>query len=242
MPSWYGECPTGCSAQPTLHEYAEANKLAFNGLEGTQVVWVTNEAGTEFAMCCYYKTNFCNFCIQKPAKRGRLLDTLNKHVHKFSTCFQCGCCVPLIVESRSARVHNCGIAKPYCSRCTDLLDTQARSELDRQAQANGLKELLDTQARSDLERQTIDLKLREEAIMLELMLQGEALNRRGDELRLQQQQLDKAQEQQTINFNKAREQQAINFNKAQEQQAKNLAISCQRKRSKQRGPQYSNTM
>jgi hypothetical protein len=224
MPSWYVECPIGCSAQPTLHEYAEANKLTFIGLEGTQVVWVTNEADTEFAMCCYYKKNFCNFCIQKPAKRGHLATTLIQHVHKFSTCVVCGCCVPLAIT------RNCTVKtrKFTCSpRCTEILDTQA-SELDRQAK--GLKELLDTQA-SDLERQTIDLKLREEAIMLKFMLQGEALNRRGDELRLQQQQLDKAQEQQ-----------AINFNKAQEQQAKNLAISCLGKRSKLRGVQFSNTM
>jgi hypothetical protein len=67
--------------------------------------------------------------------------------------------------------------------------------------------------------------------MHELMIQGELHNRRGDELRLQQQQLDKAQEQQ-----------AINFNKDQEQQTKNLAISCLGKRSKLRGMQFSNTM
>ena len=74
--------------------------------------------------------------------------------------------------------------------------------------------------------QECDLKIREEALMLELLVQGEALRRKGDELRLQQKSLDKATK---------------DHKKAQEQQVKKLATSFQGKRTNRFSLHYTNT-
>jgi selenocysteine-specific translation elongation factor len=82
-----------------------------------------------------------------------------------------------------------------------------------------------------IETQAIDLKLQEEALMLDFQRRGEALQNQADELRLQQNRLNKA----TQDHKKA-------VKKAQEQQAKcanYIATSYQRKRTN--GPlQYTN--
>jgi hypothetical protein len=186
--SWYLERPEGCTAQPTLHQHAEKNQLTFTGLEGKQIVWVKNAGDVEFAMCCYYKNGFCDFNTEKPEKRGKLGFTITRHVHAFAWCSVCGYCVPL-PRSKSK------IEFSQCVQCEEVLERT--KILSAKTQEN-------------------DLKLREEALMLEHLLQGEALHRKGDELRLQQKSLDKATK---------------DHKKAQEQQVKNLATSYQGKRT-----------
>ena len=189
--SWYLERPEGCTAQPTLHQHAEKNHLTFTGLEGKQIVWVKNECDQEFAMCCYYKMGFCEFSIVKPEKRGKLREKITRHVHAFASCSVCGYCVPQ-TRSKSLFAQN-------CSQCEEVLERA---------------KLLTT------EKKESDLKLREEALRVELVLQGEALHRKADELRLQQKRLDKAKK---------------DHKKAQEQQ---VATSCQGKRTKRLSLHY----
>jgi len=193
--SWYLERPEGCTAQPTLHQHAEQNNLTFTGLEGKQIVWVKNEGDEEFAMCCYYKSGFCDFNMAKQEKRGKLGKKITRHVHAFASCSVCGYCVP---QTRSKSLFS-----QNCSQCEEVLERT---------------KLLTTQKKES------DLKLREEALRLELLLQGEALHRQGDELRLQQKRLDKAKK---------------DHKKAQEQQAKNIATSCQGKRTKRFSLHYT---
>jgi len=75
------------------------------------------------------------------------------------------------------------------------------------------------------ETQESVLKIREEALMLEHLLQGEALRRKWDELRLQQKSLDKATK---------------DHKKAQEEQVKNIATSFQGKRTNRFSLCYTN--
>jgi hypothetical protein len=171
---WYGELtfPVGWSAQPTLHEHAERERLTFTRTveKSKQMVWVKNEAGKEFAMCCYLKNNVCNFIVEKPdrKKKGRLSSALSRHAHLFSSCG----CVALPLNSRKKGIR--------CVRCT--------------------------------ERDTKDLQ-RDEALRLDLMVRGEDLNRREDNLRLQQRELDEIKR---------------THEKAQTQLFINVATSCQR--------------
>jgi hypothetical protein len=195
--SWYLERPEGWTAQPTLHQHAEQNNLTFTGLEGKQIVWVKNECDEESAMCCYYKRGFCDFNIVKPEKRGKLREKITRHVHAFASCSVCGYCVPL-PRSKSK------IEFSQCLQC---------------------KEVLERTKVLNAQNQEIVLKIREEALMLEHLLQGEALRRKGDELRLQQKSLDKATE---------------DHKKAQEQQVKNLATSFQGKRTNRFSLRYTN--
>ena len=188
LPSWYVERPEGWTAQPTLHQYAEKKNLTFAGTEGKQIVWVKNEGDEEFAMCCYYKSGFCEFSIVKPEKRGKLGLTITRHVHAFASCSVCGYCVP---QTRSKSMFS-----QNCSQCEGVLERT---------------KLLATQKKES------DLKLREEALRLELLLQGEALHRQGDELRLQKKRLDTEKK---------------DHKKAREQQVKNIATSYQGKRTK----------
>lgn len=160
---WYGELPlpVGWSAQPTLHEHAERERLTFTRIveKSKQMVWVKNEVGKEFAMCCYLKNNVCNLIVQKPdpKKKGRISLTLSRHAHLFSSCG----CVALPLNSRKKGMR--------CVRCTerDTKDLQLRDEALR-----------------------LDLQLREEALRLDLQHRGEALNRLDDDLRLRQRELD----------------------------------------------------
>ena len=202
--SWYLERPEGCTAQPTLHQHAEKNNLTFTGLEGKQIVWVKNEGDEEFAMCCYYKSGFCEFIIVKPEKRGNLSESIRLHVHLFASCSVCGYCVPLPRSKRSK-----SNILVQCYQCEEVLE---RTKVLTQMQAS-------------------DLKLQEEALMLDFQRRGEALQNQADELRLQQNRLNKA----TQDHKKA-------VKKAQEQQAKcanYIATSYQRKRTN--GPlQYTN--
>jgi hypothetical protein len=195
--SWYLERPEGCTAQPTLHQHAEKNHLTFTGLEGKQVVWVKNEGDEEFAMCCYYKSGFCDFNIVKPEKRGTLGFTITRHVHAFASCSVCGYCVPL-PRSKSK------IEFSQCFQCKEVLERT---------------KVLNAQTQESV------LKIREEALMLEHLLQGEALRRKGDELRLQQKSLDKATK---------------DHKKAQEEQVKNIATSFQGKRTNRFSLRYTN--
>ena len=202
--SWYVERPEGCTAQPTLHEHAEKHNLKFTRTEGKQIVWVKNEGDEEFAMCCYYKSGFCEFMIKKPEKRGIVGKEISRHVHAFSSCGKCGCSVPLPRSKRSK-----SNILVQCYQCEEVLE---RTKVLTQMQAS-------------------DLKLQEEALMLDFQRRGEALQNQADELRLQQNRLNKA----TQDHKKA-------VKKAQEQQAKcanYIATSYQRKRTN--GPlQYTN--
>jgi hypothetical protein len=144
---WYGELtfPVGWSAQPTLHEHAERERLTFTRIveKSKQMVWVKNEAGKEFAMCCYLKNNVCNFIVEKPdrKKKGRLSSALSRHAHLFSSCG----CVALPPNSRKKGIR--------CVRCTER-DTK---DLKR---AEALR--LDLQSRGEaLNRLDDDLRLRQ---------------------------------------------------------------------------------
>ena len=123
---WYGELPlpVGWLAQPTLHEHAERERLTFTQTveKSRQMVWVKNEVGKEFAMCCYLKNNVCDFIVEKPdrKKKGRLSSTLSRHVHSFSSCG----CVALPIGSRKKGIR--------CVRCTER-DTERSKVLDTQA-------------------------------------------------------------------------------------------------------------
>ena len=125
----------------------------------------------------------------------------HRHVHGFSTCGVCGFCWPLPIRKQKSS----RIEPSKCFQClehTKVIETQAS-----------------------------DLKLQEEALMLDFQRRGEALQNQADELRLQQNRLDRA----TQDHKKA-------VKKAQEQQAKcanYIATSYQRKRTN--GPlQYTN--
>jgi hypothetical protein len=194
LPSWYVERPEGCLAQPTLHEHAEKHNLTCTGTEATHIVWVKNKDDEEFAMCCYHKIGFCEFLIVKPDKRGHIVKELSRHVHEFSSCGVCGSCVPLPIRKRKSS----RIEPSKCFQCEKVLEHT---------------KVLETQAS--------DLKLQEEALMLDLHRQGEDLQRQNDELRLQQKRLDSA----IKDHKKANK-------KAQEQQVMNFARSCQGKRTK----------
>ena len=211
LPAWYGgERPVDWSAQPTLHEHAEREKLTFTRQtkKASQMVWVTNEAGKELAMCCYSKTNFCDFMIPMPdkKKKGRLAWSLSRHVHAFSKC-ACDNFVPLPI-SRNSKTGKCFPGK--CFRCEELLNTHMERA-----------KVLETQAS--------DLKLQEKALMLDFHHRGEALQRQGDELRRQQNHL-----------NKATEDHKKSVKKAQMQQTNYIATSCQRSRPKGLALQYTN--
>jgi hypothetical protein len=202
--SWYVERPEGCTAQPTLHQHAEKNNLAFTGTEGSQMVWVKNRSDNkEFVMCCYYKTGFCEFSILKPDKRGNIRREFHRHVHGFSTCGVCGFCWPLpIRKQNSSRIEP--------SKCFQCLEHYTKV----------------------IETQASELKLQEETLMLDFQRRGEALQNQADELRLQQNLLTKA----TQDHKKA-------VKKAQEQQGKcvkDIAASCQRRRTKGMSLQYTN--
>ena len=204
LPSWYVERPEGWTAQPTLHQYAEKKNLTFAGIEGKQIVWVKNEGDEEFAMCCYYKSGFCEFSIVKQEKRGKLGLTITRHVHAFASCSVCGCFVPL-PRSKSK------IDFSQCFQCKQVLERI---------------KVLNTQM------QASDLKLQEEALMLDFQRQGEALQNQADELRLQQNRLNKATQDHKKAVKKAQEQHA--------KCAKDLAASCQGKRTKVMSLQYTN--
>ena len=213
LPAWYGsgsERPVDWSAQPTLHEHAEREKLTFTRQtkKASQMVWVTNESGKEFAMCCYLKTNFCDFIIPMPGfkKKGRLSSTLSRHVHAFSKC-ACGNFVPLPISRKFFPVST------LCFRCEELLNTNKERA-----------KILDTQAS--------DLQLQEETLMLDFQRRGEALQNQADELRLQQNRLNKATQDHKKAVKKAQEQHA--------KCAKDLAASCQGKRTKVMSLQYTN--
>jgi hypothetical protein len=198
--SWYVERPEGCIAQPTLHQHAEKNNLAFTGTEGSQMVWVKNKVDNkEFAMCCYYNTGFCEYIIVKPDKRDFILRKLCSHVHEFSTCGVCGSCVPLPIRKRKSS----RIEPSKCFQCLEHAKV--------------------------IETQASDLKLQEEALMLDFHRRGEALQRQGDELRRQQKRL-----------NKATEDHKKSVQKAQLQQTNYIATSCQRSRTKGLPLQYTN--
>ena len=200
MHSWYVERPEGCIAQPTLHQHAEKNNLAFTGTEGSQMVWVKNKVDNkEFAMCCYYNTGFCEYIIVKPDKRDFILRKLCSHVHEFSTCGVCGSCVPLPIRKRKSS----RIEPSKCFQCLEHAKV--------------------------IETQASDLKLQEEALMLDFHRRGEALQRQGDELRRQQKRL-----------NKATEDHKKSVQKAQLQQTNYIATSCQRSRTKGLPLQYTN--
>ena len=109
LPSWYVERPEGWTAQPTLHQYAEKKNLTFAGIEGKQIVWVKNEGDEEFAMCCYYKSGFCEFSIVKPEKRGKLGLTITRHVHASASCSVCG-----LVSTLTTTCLRHERAKRYC--------------------------------------------------------------------------------------------------------------------------------
>jgi hypothetical protein len=87
------------------------------------------------------------------------------------------------------------------------------------------KEVLERTKVLNAQTQESVLKIREEALMLEHLLQGEALRRKGDELRLQQKSLDKATK---------------DHKKAQEEQVKNIATSFQGKRTNRFSLCYTN--
>ena len=201
--SWYLERPEGCTAQPTLHEHAEKHNLKFTRTEGKQIVWVKNEGDEEFAMCCYYKSGFCEFMIKKPEKRGIVGKEISRHVHAFSSCGKCGCSVPLPRSKRSK-----SNILVQCYQCEEVLERT---------------KVLNTQM------QASDLKLQEEALMLDFHRRGEALQRQGDELRRQQKRL-----------NKATEDHKKSVQKAQLQQTNYIATSCQRSRTKGLPLQYTN--
>jgi hypothetical protein len=176
--SWYVERPEGCIAQPTLHQHAEKNNLAFTGTEGSQMVWVKNKVDNkEFAMCCYYNTGFCEYIIVKPDKRDFILRKLCSHVHEFSTCGVCGSCVPLPIRKRKSS----RIEPSKCFQCLEHAKV--------------------------IETQASDLKLQKEALMLDFHRRGEALQRQGDELRRQQKRLNKATEDHKKSVQKAQLQQ-----------------------------------
>ena len=205
--SWYVERPEGCTAQPFLHEHAEKHNLRFTGTEGKQIIWVKNEGDKEFAMCCYYKTGFCDFMIVKSEKRGSVGKKISRHVHAFSSCGKCGCSVPLNFGTHIKSK----LKISQCFQCEEVLERT---------------KVLNTQM------QASDLKLQEEALMLDYQRRGEALQNQADELRLQQNRLTKA----TQDHKKA-------VKKAQEQQGKcvkDIAASCQRKRTKVMSLQYTN--
>jgi hypothetical protein len=217
LPSWYVERPEGCLAQPTLHEHAEKHNLTCTGTEAAHIVWVKNKDDKEFAMCCYYKIGFCEYIIVKPDKRGNIVKEFCRHVHEFSTCGVCGSCVPLPIRKRKSS----RIEPSKCFQClehTKVIETQA-SDLKLQEEAL----MLDFHRRGETQESV--LKIREEALMLEHLLQGEALRRKWDELRLQQKSLDKATK---------------DHKKAQEEQVKNIATSFQGKRTNRFSLCYTN--
>jgi hypothetical protein len=199
LPSWYVERPEGCLAQPTLHEHAEKHNLTCTGTEAAHIVWVKNKDDKEFAMCCYYKIGFCEYIIVKPDKRGNIVKEFCRHVHEFSTCGVCGSCVPLPIRKRKSS----RIEPSKCFQCLEHAKV--------------------------IETQASDLKLQEEALMLDFHRRGEALQRQGDELRRQQKRL-----------NKATEDHKKSVQKAQLQQTNYIATSCQRSRTKGLPLQYTN--
>ena len=203
LQSWYLERPEGCTAQPTLHQHAEKNNLTFTGTEGKQIVWVKNKDDEEFAMCCYYKSGFCEFNIVKPEKRGNLGESIRRHVHSFASCSVCGYCVPLPRTKRSKS--NILVQCFQCEERTKVLNTQMQAS---------------------------DLKLKEEALMLDFDRRGEALQNQADELRLQQNRLNKATQDHKMAVKKAQEQQG--------KCVKDIAASCQRRRTKGMSLQYTN--
>jgi hypothetical protein len=217
LSSWYVERPEGCTAQPFLHEHAEKHNLKFTGTEGKQIVWVKNEGDEEFAMCCYYKTGFCDFMIVKSEKRGSIGKEITRHVHPFSSCGKCGCSVPLNFGTH--RKSKLKISQ--CFQCEDLLESTKVQASDLKLQEEAL--MLDFHRRGETQESV--LKIREEALMLEHLLQGEALRRKWDELRLQQKSLDKATK---------------DHKKAQEEQVKNIATSFQGKRTNRFSLCYTN--
>ena len=201
LPSWYGDARSGLvgwSAQPTLHEHAAENNLKFIGTEATHIVWVMNGDSQESATCCYFKTDFCNFMIPKPDKRGKIVKALTRHVHAFSSCG----CVPLPIGSRKTEM---------CVRCKVEYDNTERIKV---------------------EALRLNRQLQEDALRLDLMVQGEALQNQADELRLQQNRLNKATQDHKKAVKKAQEQHA--------KCAKDLAASCQGKRTKVMSLQYTN--
>ena len=78
----------------------------------------------------------------------------------------------------------------------------------------------------------LNRQLQEDALRLDLMVQGEALQNQADELRLQQNRLNKATQDHKKAVKKAQEQHA--------KCAKDLAASCQGKRTKVMSLQYTN--
>ena len=83
-----------------------------------------------------------------------------------------------------------------------------------------------------IETQASELKLQEETLMLDFQRRGEALQNQADELRLQQNRLNKATQDHKKAVKKAQEQHA--------KCAKDLAASCQGKRTKVMSLQYTN--
>ena len=158
LPPWYGSGLEGWSTQPTLHEHAAENNLKFIRTEATHIVWVMNGALQEFASCCYFKKEICNFMIPNPDKRGKIARVLTRHVHAFSSCG----CLPLPIGSRKTGM---------CVRCKVEYDNTERIKVEA--------------LRLNRQRQ-------EDALRLDLMVRGEALNRQQDDLRLRQRELDEA--------------------------------------------------
>ena len=90
----------------------------------------------------------------------------------------------------------------------------------------------DTTERIKVEALRLNRQLQEDALRLDLMVRGEALQNQADELRLQQNRLNKETQDHKKAVKKAQEQHA--------KRAKDLAVSCQGKRTKVMSLRYTN--